>query len=420
MKNALFWLVLLAIVYGLLEGLSAFGLKRLEQGALGRPHSYYPADTLSARHRAVLERMMVETPPYGGFDAELGWSIQPGGRIDYEQRRSGRNFSYIANAQGFRANREYDHEPPADMLRVAAFGDSFTHCDDVGYDDCWIAAMMARDPGLEVLNFGVGGYGPDQAYLRYQRLGQQFDPDIVLIGFMSENIRRSVNVYRPFYLPDGGQPMTKPRFRIVDGELVLLPNPMQSLADYQRLLDDPATTLAAFGENDMIYQVRYRSGPFDFSPTVRLTKLVSEKLRRRYIGDGIVDRGIYNTDSEAFAVVTAIMDAFYAEAIAHGSIPIIVLFAGPIDLNDYAAGKPRRYRPLIDHLDGQQYRYVDTLDPLVAGLGTDYEAHQLFVGHYSRLANNIVAGAVVDYLESSGVRDEAAVARQVAVAGPRN
>jgi hypothetical protein len=52
-----------------------------------------------------------------------------------------------------------------------------------------------------------------RAYLRYHQEGKRFRPHVVLIGFMSENIRRAVTVYRPFYQPESRAPLAKPRFR---------------------------------------------------------------------------------------------------------------------------------------------------------------------------------------------------------------
>lgn len=405
MKTRVFWILMLAISWGLVEALSYYGLSRLEDGVLVRPHTYNPADTLSEYHRQILERLMVETPEYMVFDAELGWAIRPDGRKDFDHRGPNREFSYVANSQGFRADKEYEHQPPTNKLRVSAFGDSFTHGDDVDNAQAWPAVLDANDSELEVLNFGVSGFGLGQAYLRYQRLGRTFEPDVVLIGFMSENIYRNVNVWRGFYMPDGHFPLTKPRYRLEEGKLTLLPNPMRAMADYQRLLDYPTETLHELGRYDAIYPLRYRAGPFDFSPTVRLSKLVGEKLRDRLIGDGIVDEGIYNTESEAFAVTTALFDAFRNSAIADDAQPVILVFPTHPDMQDHQAGRPIRYGPLLDYFKMQGYAYVDLLPALVDGFGADYDLNDIFWRHYSPTANAVVARAVADYLHENGILD---------------
>ena len=70
-------------------------------------------------------------------------------------------------------------------------------------------------PQVELLNYGVPAYGLDQAYLRYLKVGAQYHPNIVFIGYMTENFERDVNVFRPFY--GNGYPdwiFSKPRFRL--------------------------------------------------------------------------------------------------------------------------------------------------------------------------------------------------------------
>ena len=58
-------------------------------------------------------------------------------------------------------------------------------------------ALARLDAGLEFENFGVPAYGLDQAFLRYQREGRPTHPQIVVIGFMEENIFRDVTCSGP-------------------------------------------------------------------------------------------------------------------------------------------------------------------------------------------------------------------------------
>ncbi len=200
---------------------------------------YTPAlvQTLSDKHRDILSG-----PPRSGssayvvFDPELGWTIRP----------NGAKRGYRANSVGHPGRpRVSRSRPPAGILRIAAFGDSFTHASDVPNAHTWHRRMEEMHPKLEVLNFGVPGFEPGQALLRYRREGIKFHPDIVLIGFMSENINRVVNTFRPFYFPKSGVPFAKPRFALRRGELVLVENPIRSLDGYRELIAPPGDRPAA-------------------------------------------------------------------------------------------------------------------------------------------------------------------------------
>ena len=144
--------------------------------------------------------------------------------------------------------------------------------------------MERQDSTLEVMNFGVPGFGLDQAYLRYQKMIREFELPTVLLGFMPENMTRHVNTYRPFYYPGTDLPLGKPRFKLDEGQLKLVPNPFRSVADYERLLREPQTVLSEVGRYDFYYRfsnrIGYTSSAWDRSPTIRLFKLFIFQVKR--------------------------------------------------------------------------------------------------------------------------------------------
>ena len=116
--------ILAVIVVALLiEGAAWLGLLAL--GARGV--SYDPiSDTLPAAYREALVRVIAGTTRYLDYSPELGWTLHPKGE---------RPPLYHANAAGLRATHEYAAEPPTGVLRIEAFGESFTHGDEVPDSD---------------------------------------------------------------------------------------------------------------------------------------------------------------------------------------------------------------------------------------------------------------------------------------------
>lgn len=66
-----------------------------------------------------------------------------------------------------------------------------------------------------MLNAGVGAYGIDQAFLRAELLLDKYDPDVVILSFISDNINRTEYSYYPY-----GRGW-KPYFEHGDGSLIL-------------------------------------------------------------------------------------------------------------------------------------------------------------------------------------------------------
>jgi lysophospholipase L1-like esterase len=107
---------------------------------------------------------------------------------------------------------------PAGVRRVVVMGDSQAWGYGVGDADT-IPAQLARllEEGggarWEVLNLGVGGYGTDQAFLKYLVQGARYTPDVVVLTvFKNDPVENAHTVYWG---------VEKPRFYVEDGRLCL-------------------------------------------------------------------------------------------------------------------------------------------------------------------------------------------------------
>ena len=82
---------------------------------------------------------------------------------------------------------------------ISSFGNSFTEGLEVDDGETW-QAYIAKSTGRAVLNFGVSGYGPDQALLALEaRLGAGIWTPIVILAMVNENMNRIMNDFRLFY-----------------------------------------------------------------------------------------------------------------------------------------------------------------------------------------------------------------------------
>jgi hypothetical protein len=86
-----------------------------------------------------------------------------------------------------------------------------------------------------VLNFGVHGYGHDQMLLYFVEDAYRFQPDVVIVGFVRDDMVRNVRGFRDY---------AKPRARLEESDLhitnVPVPTPHQTLVAHRvgpRLFD---------------------------------------------------------------------------------------------------------------------------------------------------------------------------------------
>ncbi|MCK5082712.1 MAG: SGNH/GDSL hydrolase family protein, partial [Candidatus Omnitrophica bacterium] len=306
---------------------------------------------ISQKHRQTVMKLINGEFEYSRFDPDLGWTIKANGRKNI----------YRANSQKTRSDREYSKEPGEGVLRIAAFGDSFTHGDEVANSETWAAQMEAASPQLDVMNFGVPGYGLDQAYLRYLKEGVHFSPDIVFIGLTLPMVVRSVSVYNPFQINKSSGQLAKPRFIIKNDQLKLIANPFQTLKDYEKLLNGEHD-FEKTQKYDLYYRRLYSKSFWDVFASVRLFKM----LRQEAVEASIISRklvlGELNSDTEAFKVTTRICKQFYQDVLDRGAVPIVVILPDGINILSKLKYQEEQMILLISYLEENGLDYIHMMD----------------------------------------------------------
>ena len=147
------------------------------------------------------------------YDPKLGWTIGAD--------RQSVDVLHLSSAEGLRsAKRGAVLAAPKEKRRIAVVGDSMTFAQGVKFEDSWAHLLeTALGPDVEVLNFGVPGYGVDQAYLKFKTEVLAWKPDAVVLGFPEHNLHRTMTVYPFINWPDWDWPFSKPRLVLEQGQL---------------------------------------------------------------------------------------------------------------------------------------------------------------------------------------------------------
>lgn len=319
------------------------------------------------------------------FDDTLGWVYRPNSTRQHGE--------FTINGAGLRSQGEYSQTPLPDTLRIALFGDSFTASTDVRDEESWgyllDEALQQAGIRAEILNFGVAGYGMDQAYLRWQNQGKGFAPDLVLFGFQPENLNRNVNVFRQIYASYTSIPLSKPRFILNDGklEVVNLPSlPPDELIDvYQSFYAQPLS----------VYEYYYQSRDVTLQwwLTSKFVAFIFEILG----GDADKQDGIGPT-SERGMLGKSIIDAFALDVTAQQAEFFVAHLPCYDEMEKQLSGKTPKYQYLLDYFDAT-YQYVpleNYLDMKYIDLDTYWTQSQ----HYGSELNRLVAQVVADNIQA--------------------
>lgn len=136
----------------------------------------------------ALRIMGYSSPQFYEADVTLGYKLIPSMTGWYT--REGRSFVTI-NSDGFHDFERVVEKPP-DVFRIAVIGDSYVEALQVGREASFINFIASdRDAfggkRVEVLPFGVSGYGTAQELILLREKVLRYSPDIVMLVMTTNN-----------------------------------------------------------------------------------------------------------------------------------------------------------------------------------------------------------------------------------------
>jgi lysophospholipase L1-like esterase len=130
-------------------------------------------------------------PLFYTTDYYRGFALQPG--VEGRYQREGESYVRI-NSEGLR-DREHSKIKPANTVRIAVLGDSFSEAMHVPMEQTFWSQLERKlhecqaYPGqnVEVINFGVSGYGTAQELMTLRQKVWDYSPDLVVLAFTTYN-----------------------------------------------------------------------------------------------------------------------------------------------------------------------------------------------------------------------------------------
>lgn len=311
----------------------------------------------------------VNTSPFI-YDENMGWINQPN-HISQDQ-------SILINDNAIRSSNDFTTTQPPDTLRIALFGDSFTFGAGVSNDETldYFLEESLNELGIraEVLNFGVPAYGPDQAYLSWQYMGINYQPDIAILSYSTRMSGRALNIFRVINSPETRLPFSKPRFHLDNDTLQIVNSPTVRLEDIPTIFQN--FEIHPLREYEFYYDDRY-------TPTWwRQSKFLA------YVSESIsntISNYISDDSPELVNINRAIIEAFAQEAEAEGTNFMLGHLPTKKNLSD--SERSFQYYNLL-LTQSEQHPFLDANDVLSV---IDRQNGWLDDGHYARAGNQIVA-----------------------------
>jgi hypothetical protein len=302
------------------------------------------------------------------FDPDLGWDAHPRARND----------------------------PPLETLWAQSYGDSFTYGWEVPESETW-QAQFHQLTGKSIVNYGVGGYGLDQAVLKFEKFGGQRPTPVAILALYAHEYRRLLSYESRYYFPDSPEFVYafKPIFVLDETGFVLRKPPRHLSHCLYEALSNPGPALREFlTAHDHWYLIESAKPPLRFPFTWNVARAVPEMLAAtRTAGKS---RDYFFVTPRAFDLTRFLIRRFVTACAERNAIPLCLMILGPYDLAQIERGQPRWDLPVRDFLEAERIWHIDAgqylLDLKLDAAG--YQALRAPDGHFNALGNRRIAEAL--------------------------
>lgn len=287
---------------------------------------------------------------------------------------------------------------------VSLYGDSFTWGAEVDHVFAW-SNVLSQLLDCRVANYGVSGYGIDQAYLRFRN--NLDEAPVVILTIFAENIQRHVNQLAMLRTGNREVRSFKPRFIIGNGgALEAVPLPTFSRDEYQAVIADPGRFL-----DHEYFLPDTPGGPsvLAFPYTAFIIKSLGDERVRAKLSGLPSFAGFYSPlhPSGAVHVTAGIVEHFIIEAAEKNKRALVFMLPTGSDLKYHERRKSWTFQPLIDLLDERGITIRNLGEDLLERV--DPQDHcklktkpSICQGHYNEEGNSLLAQIVYQHLARLG------------------
>jgi len=352
----------LFIVFVLLEG----GM-RIYFGVTNNtpPHSDH---SVVREWRWVKDRLEDNKNDFGipfAYDKYAGWKNAE--NVDAVLDNYG---SIRTNSHGMRNDQDFPLEPENNRKRLLIIGDSYSFGHGVSNEDTYAYQLASLLPEWDIMNLSVSATGTDQQYIMYEKYGEVFQPDVVLLGFYVLDFNRNTfsfrNYAKPMYVPQDNETIQLTSSPVISPKILI--------KEYQ--------------------QGKRQIGGWHYLYSLAAFQKILTTATKRNRDEGSLPR----------RTLTGIMEKFSNRVRTNGSVPVWVNFP----IRDILEGDESKYERISNFATSEAQRLgmkVIDLDPVFRSyLDKHPETKTLWRpraigGHLSTLGHKITATMIYELLQ---------------------
>ncbi|MCX6594822.1 MAG: hypothetical protein NTV70_00455 [Acidobacteria bacterium] len=358
--------------------------------------------------KAFIERFL-RGPSWARFDAQLGYV--PGNYLPPDGMDKSSSISTV-DRTGARTSFLYAQK----KSRINTYGDSFTHGDQVNDGETW-QEYLAGHLGEPIRNFGVGGYGVYQSYLRMVReeSTNHSAPNLIFYIWGDDHIRsllrcRHAIIYERW--DDRGGTMFHANFwshlamNLETGKFEEKGNILKTPKDIYRMAD-PRFMVESLNDDVALQLYAVAMGYTQELDRARVSQLAGhlgyrlewdDASQRQRQAQELLDR--YSLEATMFT-----LGKVREFARQHSKKVMVVLFDPYRAMKQLRQDGTRYDQAVVDYLGRERWDYFDMNEVQLRDfaryrLPFDEYMKLYFIGHYNPRGNHFFAYSIKDKIVS--------------------
>lgn len=325
-----------------------------------------------------------------GFDPELGWIRHPGTKKESE--------NYEIDERGARSNP--GHETLS--VNISSYGDSFCFCRQNNDNETW-QWFLSEYSKSNVLNFGVGNYGLDQAFLRMKREFPNNKTKYTIMCIVPSTIVRIHCVWK-HYNEYGNVLGFKPRFELQEETLLEIKN----IVNAPEKFNDLPKYIPYLRQHDYFYKTKFKKEMVKFpyfyyilrNPRRNLPLIYyvvtkqKDKAMMKIMDINLQLRLQMFNDINCTSLLVKIAEEFVKYSNENSTIPILLIVPQKDDV-DFIENNYHFYIDTFRHL---KMKVIDMYD-VFKDYEDIYSDDSKYGGHPNKKGNELIAKTVLPCLK---------------------
>lgn len=336
------------------------------------------------------------------FDKKLGWKRKSNSTGFDKAGKKKIKFSIDKN--GYR-KLKYKKKPLA-----VSFGGSYVFGRQVKDEETW-QEQISKKNKFNILNYGVGNYGTDQALLFYQ--SKKFDKHtkLAILGIVPEHISRIQSEWK-HYSEFGNIHGFKPKFEFKKNKLILKKNILNkntNIKDLKKIIKKIQKTDRFFKDRFLksLFKFPYLINfirNFNFNIRVIFTFLRYKKdsqIKKDFFLDHVINKNIKDShklflENYSQNLFLEIFKKFKLEALKNNHKSMVIVF--PM-MQDVKKDSKINYTNYFNNIVSKEIKVLDLTNEIKKKNLKKLYVNKIYGSHFNKYGNKIVSKKIEQFIK---------------------